>query len=438
MTLSLYAWYMIIELTLKNFRSFKDDVTLSMKAAPLRSEKDIVVKTETDDLLPAVGVFGPNASGKSNLIKAISFIKWAARNTDALNHPTTQHEFLSPFKLDQRSQEDPSFFQVVLWDSEKKAEYRYGFEIDGEAVVSEWLEVTAKEASQRRTRTIFSRDKQSFDIHKSMVKELKQRSADVPSVVLALASFANANNDLAYRVVSMLGPSNLVVVDGANEMNPQRALERCRKDPVFKQKVLSFLEQAGMGIKDLVIDEVEMPEDVLKYFTPEFVKQMKKGRVNLSSTTVVSTAHKVRGKTPKDKDTFIVFNLQNDESLGTQRFLVLTCFVLEALERGSVFVLDELGASLHPFLTGAIVRLFQDKKSNPKNAQLIFSSHETYLLSKHSNLRRDQIWFTNINSREESTLESLIKYKTRHDFEVAKNYLERQLGAVPEIEYFRL
>jgi AAA15 family ATPase/GTPase len=424
---------MIIEFTVKNFRSFKDEATLSLEAEGLRSSKVDVIKTDAGNLLPAVGVFGPNASGKSNLTKALMFMQRAVRNTDTLNNPTTQDGRLRPFLLDKASAADPSFFQVVLWDDEEKAEYRYGFTINNKSVVSEWLDVSAKDAVQRRRRSIFIREGQNFDIHRLMAKELRPRAEQVSETGLALATFAQLNSPLALRIVSLLGEPNLIIYDGATEMNLIRALERCRTDVAFKKRVISFLQQADLGIRELAINEVSIPADAFKKFPASVRKFIKENAddYDFDKTYLFFTAHRLHGKSDKEDNNLVAFNLQEDESLGTQRFLVLACLLFEALEKGAIFVLDELGASLHPFLTREIVNLFQNNKTNPNMAQLIFCSHETYLLSKHSEMRRDQIWFTEKNDKEESSLRSLAEYKTRNDFEVAKNYLEGALGAVP-------
>lgn len=424
---------MIIEFTVKNFRSFKEEATLSLEAEPLRSSKVDVIKTDVGNLLPAVGVFGPNASGKSNLTKALMFMQWAVRNTDSLNRPTTQDSRLRPFLLDRASAKEPAFFQIVLWDDDNKSEYRYGFTINGKQVVSEWLDVTSKDAVQRRRRSVFTREGQQFDIHRLMSKELRPRADQVPETGLALATFAQLNSAVALRVVSLLGEPNFIIYDGATEMNLKRALERCRTDVKFKRKVIDFLQQADLGIRDLVINEVNIPAEAFKKVPLSIRKFMKEnaGDYDFDKAYLFFTGHKLQGKNEEGEENLVAFNLQEDESLGTQRFLVLACLLLEALERGATFVLDELGASLHPFLTKEIVNLFQCQKTNPGHAQLIFCSHETYLLSRHTDMRRDQIWFTEKNEKEESSLRSLAEYKTRSDFEVAKNYIEGTLGAVP-------
>ena len=154
---------MIIEFSVKNFRSFRELATLSLEAEPLKTGKSNLFSTEfKTKLLPSAGIFGHNASGKSNLVKALAYMQWAMLNSDYLNQPTTKSPLLQPFLLNLESCKDPSFFQIVLWDAEKKTEYRYGFEISGERVVSEWLETVTKVKKNRRRREIFLRNSQEF------------------------------------------------------------------------------------------------------------------------------------------------------------------------------------------------------------------------------------------------------------------------------------
>ena len=163
---------MIIEFSIKNFRSFKELATLSLEAESLKTGKNGLISTEfKTNLLPAIGIFGHNASGKSNLIKALVYMQWAMLNSDYLNQPTTKFPFLQPFLLNVESCKEPSFFQIVLWDSENKTEYRYGFEINAENVVSEWLETVTKVKKNRRRRMIFLRKGQEFPKLDDSIKE---------------------------------------------------------------------------------------------------------------------------------------------------------------------------------------------------------------------------------------------------------------------------
>jgi AAA15 family ATPase/GTPase len=130
-----------------------------------------------------------------------------------------------------------------------------------------------------------------------------------------------------------------------------------------------------------------------------------------------------------------MFKLGDHESVGTTQLFGFAAVVLDALDYGHTLMIDEFGSSLHPFISSAIVKQFVSKKTNRNGAQLIVFTHESYLLSKKSDLRRDQIWFVDKNEREETTMRSLAEYKTRNDYEVAKNYLEGRFGALPRLTF---
>ncbi|HSE61139.1 MAG TPA: ATP-binding protein [Candidatus Saccharimonadales bacterium] len=425
---------MIKELTIGNFRSYQGKVTLSLEAEPLRSGKVKVIKTEAGPLLPVAGIFGPNASGKSNVIKALSYMQWAVKNIDVLNHPTTHHRHLQPFLLSKSSLKKPAFFEVLLYDEQQEAEYRYGFEINDQHVVSEWLDVTARDNKLRRSRSIFKRDGQDFSISRPLSKDLRPRMTQVTPQGLAIATFAQLNYDLARRVVSLLSEPALTIYNGAaSDMNLERALSRCRDDEAFKKKVTTLIHQADLGIDELMMEELETPKDALKQLHPALRRLLKESGQNVDTVFMVYGTHRMNGD-PKAKPVY--FNLQSDESLGTQKFVVLASLIVEALEKGTILVVDELGASLHPFLTRAVVEQFQNPKTNKRNAQLIFCSHETYLLTKYTEMRRDQIWLAEKDRKtQESKLHHLASYKVRNDYEVAKNLLERNLGFVPETTF---
>ncbi len=127
----------------------------------------------------------------------------------------------------------------------------------------------------------------------------------------------------------------------------------------------------------------------------------------------------------------LILTIKNHSERGA--CLLLWLLLVQILDVGGVFVFDELGSSIHPFMSREIVALFQNKETNPKGAQLIFCSHETYLLSNLVGLRQDQIWFTEKNAQEETVLRSLLEYNMRSDSEFEKNYRQGRFGAVPVI-----
>jgi len=418
-----YNVNMLIQFTTKNFRSIKDELTLSLEAEGLKTGDVATIKAGNNNLLPVAAIFGKNASGKSNIFMAVDWMKWAIINPNFLAQPITDHAMLQPFLLDRSTRKKPSFFQIVVWDRVNSAEYRYGFEVSKKEVVSEWLEVSSRVKTNFRKRMVFTRDFQTFEFSSQEdKKQLKPLAGRVIPGALAINVFAQFNVTHAFRFVDIIA-KELVTLDGTLDIAPH-TLQRCENDPLYAKKILKFLQGADLTIGDISIEHKLVEGKELDALPPQFRLMGKPERVD------VSTRHRVYGS-----DDFEDFNLVLHESLGTRRLFGFASVVIDVLENGSTMLVDEFGSSLHPFMSMAIVRMFNSKRSNPKGAQLIVCSHETYLLTRKTGLRRDQIWFTDKNSREATTLRSLAEYKTRNDYEIAKNYLEGRFGALPYLKF---
>jgi len=417
---------MIIEFSVKNFRSLRDLATLSLEAKPLRSGKGCLISAGID-LLPTAGIFGHNASGKSNLARALGFMQWAMLNSDYLNQPITKSPLLQPFLLNETSAKEPSFFQVVSWNQKTQTEYRYGFEIDREKVVSEWLEVTSKVNKNRRQRMVFQRTEQTIEVFdEKMKKSVGHLVNNVLPTALALTVFAQFADATSSEVIRLMNRSSITIFDGHEKSDHTvEALQKYHDDPVLAKKVLPLLQKFDLGIQGLKVLQEPVNASHLASLPAEFRHLIHKDASALQAVT----SHKVHGS----KNKHVEFNFYTHESLGTRRLFFLAVFLIQCLETGGLFVFDEFGSSIHPMMSKEIVALFQNRKTNPNGAQLIFCSHETYLLSKQAGLRSDQIWFTEKNAREETVLSSLSQYKVRSECEFERNYRQGRFGGVPVI-----
>lgn len=420
---------MIIEFSTKNFRSFRELATLSLEAEPLKAGKNGLISTEFKvDLLPAIGIFGHNASGKSNLIKALMYMQWAMLNSDYLNQPTTKFPFLQPFLLNVESCKEPSFFQIVLWDPENKTEYRYGFEISTENVVSEWLETVTKVKKNRRRRMIFLRKGQEFpELDESVKASIGHLINNVRPTALALTVFAQFADPISSQVIKLINRPNFMIFDGGAVDPMGYAMQQYHEKPEFAFRVLQLLKKLDLSIQDLKVIREPFTEAHLKVI-PNELKSLFNQPSDLFRAV---TLHKMYGSLEKNHR--VEFDFNSQESFGTRRLFVLMTLLVQILDIGGIFVLDELGSSIHPFMSREIVALFQNHDTNPKGAQLIFCSHETYLLSNQVGLRQDQIWFTEKNAQEETVLHSLLEYNMRSECEFEKNYRQGRFGAVPVI-----
>ena len=419
---------MIIEFSTKNFRSFRELATLSLEAEPLKTGKSGLFSTEfKTNLLLSTGIFGHNASGKSNLIKALVYMQWAMLNSDYLNQPTTKFPLLQPFLLNVESCKEPSFFQIVLWDSESKTEFRYGFEINTENVVSEWLETVTKVKKNRRRRMIFLRKGQEFELDESVKDSVSHLVNNVRPTALALTVFAQFADPISSQVIKLISRPNFMIFDAAAVDPMGYALKQYHENPEFAFRVLQLLKKLDLSIQDLKIIREPFTEAHLKIIPNEL-----KSLFNQSSDLFRAiTLHKMYGSL--EKNHHVEFDFNSQESFGTRRLFVLMTLLVQILDIGGIFVLDELGSSIHPFMSREIISLFQNHDTNPKGAQLIFCSHETFLLSNQVGLRQDQIWFTEKNAQEETILHSLLEYNMRSECEFEKNYRQGRFGAVPVI-----
>lgn len=426
---------MLIEFTAKNFRSFRDAATLSLEAEPLRDRNELPLVADGTRLLPVAGIFGPNASGKSNIVKALFFAKWAVENGTSLNRPLTSHPHLQPFLLDKTTQKKPSYFQFILWDDENETRYRYGFEATKKEVTAEWLEESRKVKSRFASRMLFTREKQIIKLHKSIQKNAEDLKEKVLPNGLALTVFAQFANEPSLRVYGLI-KDRIFIYEAVIDLL-QQAFQWCEENPDFKHRVEEFMKGADLGIGGITLSKSPVDPKAMDAIIPPTLRALL-GEPQGAFSTQVLTEHKIYGSGRSAESQKMLFNLTEHESLGTQRLFGFAALVLRAVDSGATLIIDEFGNSIHPFISKGIVDIFSNQKINKRKAQLVFCSHETYLLSnKGPGLRRDQIWFTEKDEKERATLHSLAEYKTRKDFEISKNYLEGRFGAVPIVTFKR-
>ncbi len=419
---------MLVEFTLKNFRSFKSESTLCLEAEGLSSNKEKLLETTHGlFLLPSVAIFGANASGKTNILKAMSFVLWAMRNTDITN-PTTDNKLLLPFELNDASAKQPVLMQVVLWDTKKECEYRYGFEIDRDRVISEWLHVRSKVTSKFTKKQIFIRQRQAFEFGTESKAELEDLAQRVNEQFLALPIFAQLNHQISRDLITL--SQTLSVLDNAllGLAGLANAIDICNKDDSILGAVDEFITKADTGIKAINIEGDTIPLSEAPNDVQRALKSQGAGPEASVRSFQVQTEHKLRDG---DKAASRYFNFLDHESTGSLKLFILITLLMRALKLGGTFLIDELESSLHPLLVQAIIDHLENPKVNKTGVQLVYTSHDTYILTRRVNLRRDQICFAEKNEHEESTLTRLSEFKTRNDYDIARNYLLGRFGAVP-------
>ncbi|MCK6542457.1 ATP-binding protein [bacterium] len=423
---------MIVQFKVKNFLSLRDEQTLSMvvqsglKEKLLDADRNVIAKEDQKFLKSAV-IYGANASGKSNLIKALASFWYVF--TQSIQSPAGIPIPIASFALNTETVNEPTMMEMIFhWQDHF---YRYGFEVTPQEVKKEWLYLT----KDRETK-VFVRDGNQYDIGaKHKILKLVQEQNIVASNALFLAKATILNDPMANEVHSWL--KQFHVVSGIyDSLYLGFTLEECQIQEK-KNSILELLKIADFGIEDFEIREQEGQGFNIKFDlkTGSSEANVDPAKSKLPFAVSLRKVMNAKGEATQPA----VFNLEQQESEGTKKFFHLSGPILNALKNGNVFIIDELDTKLHPLLTERIIELFHSPKTNTGNAQLIFATHDTNLLSAHV-FRRDQIWFTEKKKDGSTELYSLSDFKKgkkpRNDLALEKNYLMGKFGGIPYLNQF--
>jgi hypothetical protein len=418
---------MLVEFTVANFRSFQDAMTLSMVAANLVAKDKTVdtsnlIKTDSEiSLLKTAVIYGANASGKSNLLKALLFMKSFMVNSSKESQSTDKIG-VEPFKLGLYGETSPSHFELVfIMDGIR---YRYGFEADRNRVSAEWLYYVP---SSRET-SVFSRKDNVIAVSKKFDAEgIDKRTRNN---ALYLSVCAQFNVPLAEKILAWVS-DKLNVLSGLHDHHYRNYTAGTCDTDANRLRISSLIKALDTGISGITVERNTLGIDSLPSAMPEELKKLITRGSDSFTQVSVKTTHKKYG----NDGSFVgeeEFDMDENESDGTQKLFALAGPLLHALKEGEVLLIDELDSRLHPLVTLAIIRLFSEVESNSKNAQLIFVTHDTNLLDK-SLFRRDQIWFTEKNRYGATSLYSLAEFKIRNDASFGSDYIKGKYGAIPFI-----
>ncbi len=417
---------MLIQFSVGNFRSFQEPVSLTLTTTRLKSkynrlnENNVAHVADDLSLLKSSVIYGANASGKSNLFSAFAFMKKFVINS-ARESQSTDSIAVEPFRLDLNSHNAPSYFEVLFQMNDRM--YRYGFEADRRRVHSEWLFQTRKQEAK-----VFIRE---FGKPIDMTEKFRRQEGqnwekNTRENVLFLSVLAQWNGQLSKQILDWF--HNTHAISGTQEAGYRGfTLNLFRDGNKMSQKIVEFIREADFGIIDIVHRDIQLTRERLEGVPNEVAALLLENAVGSDVQTVherYDDDENVIGK--------IEFSLSNDESEGTQRAFFLAGPLFDVLQNGQILFVDELDASLHPFIVRTIVQLFNSNRTNPHNAQLIFATHDTNLLTNKL-FRRDQIWFIEKSRVGASRLYSLADFKPRQDASFETDYLSGRYGAIPFI-----
>ena len=418
---------MLVEFSVGNYRSFKEPVTFSMVAANIVAkdkkldENNVFAVDDELKLLKSAAIYGANASGKSNLAKALIFTKWLMINSSRETQSIDEIQ-VEPFELSTDTEDKPSYFELVFLMGGKR--YRYGFEASNEKIVSEWLYYVPKV----REIKLFERQINRFKISKTYKANVIQKVTRDNALFLSVS--AQFNVEIAKNILEWV-TDNLNIISGLHDRgNFNYTLDCLINNNEYKSDIIQLIKKLDLGINDIQVEQKDFTIDALPEQLPDELKKLifQDGKGKAIS---ISTIHK---KFDGNENSKLIkkFNLSIHESEGTQKLFALAGPLINTLEKGKILIIDELDARLHPLITIAIIELFNSEEANPNNAQLIFMTHDTNLLSNKL-FRRDQIWFTEKNRYGATDLYSLAEYKIRNDASFESDYIKGKYGAIPYI-----
>ncbi|MBO6086131.1 MAG: ATP-binding protein [Acetobacter sp.] len=401
-----FLYQMLVEFRVKNFRSFKEEQVLSLVATKDNSLENNKISTSRKDipsLLRCAVIYGANASGKSNLLKAMACMRSIF---GVVTSPEPQRsnilDAFKPFLLDLKSHDSPITFEITFILNDVR--YQYSFSWAKERIVSEYLLAykTARPQKwfERRFNEETNEDEYTFSSFLNGDKQSWKKQTRNDALFLWIGTQYNSQqlipifNWIFQKFNIALSDSLVDIRTHFTHMSYfQYTLKRCKEDQVFRRKILNFMISCDTGITDICIN----PNDQLF-----FVHGMHSFPVS-------------------------------EESAGTVQLFSFAGIIQEVLDKGHIFIIDELDCHLHPLLVRKLVKRFHDPEENRNNAQMIFVTHDVSLL-KADLFRRDQIWFVEKDPQtQESTLYPLSDFKHKDDDMryIDNNYLLGCYGAIP-------
>lgn len=419
---------MLIEFSISNFMSFKDEMVFSMERSNIDKEtlKDNYFTHNKIDLLKSAVILGPNASGKTNLIQALEYIRFLVLESRKFERDVSIKYF--PFKLNKEYRVNcPIGLKVKFIHNENIFTYeikiknigsdesQYHFVIDGEILT-------------RNNKIIFNRTSENKfpdSTNKYMSKKLKSSSELLLRNSLLLSSYGS--NDLPELKDAYEWFEKVLRIYSGNKINKRDTIHYFLNDDKFKSYLMNSLKNADLGN----ISNFDIIEENIQMKFPADISQSLKERIIFDNKYQFKTYH------TDDDNKSIEFDFKMEESNGTQKYILLIGIIYDMIKNNKVILFDELENSLHPDI---LKNIFYMLHRSDARAQMIVSTHSYSLLQYVNDIdeevfRRDQIWFTRKRKDMSTQLYSLINIGgIRKDLRIFKAYFDGRLEALPDIK----
>lgn len=425
---------MLIEFSVENFRTFRDNQRFTMATSKASANKssmlessDNVVQTgfsAAPYVLKQACVFGANGSGKSTLVEAMRFMSIFV--DECLLNTNKKEIEIAPFGIEEPESREPTSFEVVF--IHRNTLYNYGFAISRERVEEEWL--VARSHATQRVRQYFYReyDEKSdcylWEVNASLMQGEKGHWRTITRPTALFLSTALQFEKSGLEGVFEWIVSHIRFAFMSQKMSPNITARYFERDG-WKQKTLKFFKSVGIHLSDIDITETYFPRN--SEYKPFYTAPREQSRVERPDEK--SYLIDFIRKRADEKE--LTLRLES-ESLGTRLMLGLAGPILDSLDEGHTLVIDELNSNFHPLAFKEIISMFSNPQLNPKNAQLIFTSHEV-TVSEFPEIGRDQIWLIEKKPDLTSNLYPLSSFKQRRNKLFRDDYLAGRYGGIPLI-----
>jgi len=417
---------MLIEFSVTNFRSIQTTQTFSLVASlssELIEQNSFATSVQgVPRLLRSAAIYGPNASGKSNLIEAIEFMESFVAGSSK-DGQEGEPIGVKPFLFNAVSQAKPSEFEVLFLQDGVR--YQYGFAVNHTRVTHEWLFAYPEGRPQRWFEREFDADvnfenwyfSSKFKGHKTMLQKTTRSNA------LFLSTAVQLNNEQLKPIYKWFQQKLRTIGVGGLAMEISTNLCQTEKG---RKRILELLNAADISIKDIKIKMKRFESTDLPSEMPEPLK------ILISNDLVGKEFPEIKFLHPVVGSKKLVTLDINEESHGTRKLFAIAGPWLNVIDNGLVLIVDELNNSMHPLMVRFLIGLINNPQINKKNAQLIFSTHDTSILDNEL-FRRDQIWFTEKDDANSTKLYPLSDFTPRKGEALEKGYLRGRYGALPYI-----
>ncbi|RTR33520.1 AAA family ATPase [Shewanella atlantica] len=420
---------MLLRFGCENYKSIKEYQEILFTCSSTKDcEHHNLYKTDAikEHVLPIVAIYGANASGKTNMIKALRLLCAGIENS-----ARGRNDNVPPFRLDSECSNEPSIFDLDFILEGKH--YHYGFAIKDSIIEEEWLYSFSNKTRSSRS-VLFYRDKnldiedEEFYFGKNFKGQNKSISKITNETSLFLTVAAKSNHLLAEKIVEYI--KNFVKFRFSSDMAEQTVGESVF-DNSLEKPISKFISKIDIGAVKLSVEKVEREEEEKDKFNRFYdaINNAFGGDGGIQTSGIDDFEYVINIHRHDSNNNEVKFKF-SDESLGTRALISILASIFKVLQSGGVFVVDELESSLHTLLSLKVVELFNCPKSNPHGAQLLFTTHETQLLN-FNGVRKDEVWLSEKSFDGSTQLRPLTEYAIDKRANLRKGYLEGRFGAIP-------